>query len=263
MHQFQCTWQHSKSQYQIAILNINMNKWSHLSCNVQGTPWIAFSSTMGNFLLHFSHYCIALNPILPAYITLSDIPQLSIFITVNGTYAQPGEELQFIEESRSTPWESTRIQECSQSSFPIKYLHFNYLPSCIILWMTNISNCINEAGWWYRSGHWWWRKWRWKEGLHRVQLIIWYRRWRLELPAGGPTSWPGTPREDITNIQSSIAKETEPYRYCYCTPSAPTLQKTSLVNSTTTAHTPKVHPTQQIIGLRLCTIRQRAAATQV
>jgi len=78
--------------------------------------------------------------------TLSHIPQLSIFIAANGTYAQPGEESLFTEESRSTPRESTRIRESNQSSFPIKCLPSNYLPSCIILQMTNIADFINEAG---------------------------------------------------------------------------------------------------------------------
>jgi hypothetical protein len=48
-------------------------------------------------------------------------------MTANGTYAQPGEESLFTEESRSTPRESTRIQESSQSSFPIKCLPSNDL----------------------------------------------------------------------------------------------------------------------------------------
>ena len=41
------------------------------------------------------------------------------------TYYQPGEELQFTEQSRSTLWEetSTHIQENSQSAIPIKRLN--------------------------------------------------------------------------------------------------------------------------------------------
>jgi len=74
------------------------------------------------------------------------MPQLSIFITANGTYAQPGEKSLFTEESRSTPRESTHIQESSQSSLPIKCLPFNYLPLCIVLRMTNIPDFIDESG---------------------------------------------------------------------------------------------------------------------
>jgi hypothetical protein len=53
---------------------------------------------------------------------LSHIPQLSVIIIPNGTYTQPGEESQFTEESRSTPWESSGIQEGSKSSLSIKCL---------------------------------------------------------------------------------------------------------------------------------------------
>ena len=35
--------------------------------------------------------------------TLFHIPQLSVFITTHGTYAQPGEESLFPEQSSSTP----------------------------------------------------------------------------------------------------------------------------------------------------------------
>ena len=85
-------------------------------------------------------YCT--KPCIHCLYTLSHIPQLSICITANGTYAQPGEESLFTEEPRSTPWESTRIDESSQSSFPIKCLPFSYLPLWIILRMTNIPNSV-------------------------------------------------------------------------------------------------------------------------
>jgi hypothetical protein len=51
---------------------------------------------------------------------LFHIPHLSVINIRNGSYAQPGEESVFTEESRSTPSESTGIQERSQSSLSIK-----------------------------------------------------------------------------------------------------------------------------------------------
>jgi len=44
-----------------------MNHWSYLSWTLQGMPPITSSSTMCNFLLHFSSYSVELNPIFTAY----------------------------------------------------------------------------------------------------------------------------------------------------------------------------------------------------
>jgi hypothetical protein len=139
-----------KIRTQTAIFNVNITRRGHLS----GT----LSKRASNcILLDSVHLVIPFIPLLyctESYIScfyiLSHIPQLWIFVTANGIYTQPGQESLFPEESKRTPGES------SQSSLSIKYLPSNYLPSCIILRMTNIPDFINEAGWWYRSGHRWW-----------------------------------------------------------------------------------------------------------
>jgi hypothetical protein len=77
--------------------------------------------------------------------TLSHILQLSIFITANGTDAKRGEESLFTEGLKSTSWDSTYIQENSQSSFPMRCLPSNSLPWYIVLQMTTIPEEINEA----------------------------------------------------------------------------------------------------------------------
>jgi len=78
------------------------------------------------------------------YILFPTIPQLSIFISANGTYAKPDEELPCAEESRSTPRESTHIQDTSHSSLSLEYLSCKILPAFIGLRMTTDSDLINE-----------------------------------------------------------------------------------------------------------------------
>jgi hypothetical protein len=82
---------------------------------------------------------------ISCFYTLSHILQLQIFVTANGTYAQPGEESLFTEESRSTPREHTCSQDSSQSSLSSKCLHSIYQPSCILLWITNIPDFMNKS----------------------------------------------------------------------------------------------------------------------
>ena len=131
--------------------------------------------------------------------------------------------------------------------------------SCIVLRMTNVSDCIIEVGWWYRSGAQWWRKLR----PQRVHLVVWHQRRRFRSPIAGPASRPGAPGQVVTNYKGSIAKETELCQYCYCTPSASKSPKCSWGNGATTAQIPKVNPPQQIIRVWPCTIHPGAAATHV
>jgi len=176
-----------------------MNHSSHLSQNLQGVPQVASSWTMCILLLHFSHNSIALNLIFTAYTLSPTLPNcLSSLQQMEPTPSKVLKSL-ITEELRTTPWQSTPIQESSQSSFPMKCLRFSYLPSCIIVRITNIANFINEAGRWYRSGHWWWWNWGPKWGHRRFHLIIWHRRRQCGSPEGGSTSRPVTSEQVIAN----------------------------------------------------------------
>ena len=170
--------------------------------------------------------------------TLSHIPQLSIFIIANGTSTKRGENSLFTELTRCAPSESSRIQESSQSSLSIKCWPANYLPSCLVMLMTNVPNRINVTAWHYHSVDQWWWKW----GQPRLHLII-RHRWRwFGSPPRGPTSRLGVLGEVVINYNSSSAKETEQCQYCPCMPSASTFPKSSCGNRTTTAQLLKVNP---------------------
>jgi len=198
--------------------------------------------------------CCSIYPVVLVHLILyyclytpSHIPQLSIFITANRTYVQPGEESLFTEESRSIPRESTCIEESSQSLFPIKCFPSNDLPLYIILQMTNIPDFINESGWRYQLGHRWWWQWERKWAHWRVHVIIRHGSRRFGSPGAGPTSRSGALGQVSRNYKGSIAKETEPCWYCDCTPSPFKFMETTLVNSTATTQTAKVSPPQHII----------------
>jgi len=65
------------------------------------------------------------------------IPQLSVLIFGNGTYAQQGEKSRFTDESRSTssPCTHTRIEENSQSPMRI---------NCLTLQPSPFMHCIED-----------------------------------------------------------------------------------------------------------------------
>jgi len=190
---------------------------------------------------------------------VSHIPQLSIFITADETYAQPGEESLFPEESRSTPWESTCIEESSPSSSSIQSLPRNYLALCIVLLMTSVHDWITDAGWQYRSADRWWPK-RVPREVYLIVLHQWRRSWS---PTGGPGSRPGMQAQVIMNYMCPTARDTELCEYFYCTTSASKFLKSSWRNGTTTAETPKVNPPQQIIQVWPWIIHPGTAAAQV
>ena len=122
-----------KSQHRTSFKNTSMNprhrqtlsrhasncillSWASL---FPGTPWIASSSTACYFVALFSRYSFK----LPTVLTLICFCLHSATILhQHGTYGQLGEESQFAEESRSTPWASTCtcIQGDSHLSLPIK-----------------------------------------------------------------------------------------------------------------------------------------------
>ena len=191
--------------------------------------------------------------------TPSHIPLHSVFITANGTHAQPGEKSLFTEESRNTPWESTRIQDSSWSQFSIKYFRSNYVAMCIVLPTTCIQDSMKKAWWWYRSVVQWWEK----PEHWIVHQIIWHQRRRFGSPTGGSSSMSGTPGEVIINSKESTDKETEPGWYCHCTPSALKFPKSSSGNGSTTAQMTKVHHPQQMIQVRPFINHPGDAVTQV
>ena len=129
--------------------------------------------------------------------------------------------------------------------------------------MTNIPNSFPTAGWWYQSGNWRLRQWEQKWGHMRNYVIIRHQWRRFRSPAAGPTSKPGTPGQVITYYKGSIANEPEQCRHCDCMPSPPKSPKTTWVNGTTTAQTPKGSPPQHILRVWPCSISRGAATTQV
>jgi len=181
-----------------------------------------------------------------------------MFITANGTYAQPGEESLFTEKSWSTPRESTRFQDSSHSSVSTKHLPSNYLPWCIVLRMTNIPNFINESGWRDRSSDRWWRQC----GHRRVHVLTQHRRRQFGSSTESPTSRSGTPGEVLTYYKGSTAKETELWRYGHCRVSASEFPQSTCGNGITTAQIRKVIPPQRIILVWPCTIRPDSGASQ-
>jgi hypothetical protein len=80
-----------------------------------------------------------------------------------------------------------------------------------------------------------------------------HRRIWFQWSTGGPSSRSGAPERVIMHVNGSSAKETEPYEYCHCTPSASTFLKSTGSNVTTTAQMPKVIPPQPIIRVWLWT----------
>jgi len=258
---FRCTWQHSISQHSTAVLDINMDHWSHHVWTLQGTPRIASSSTMCNFLLHFSCHSIALNLIFIAYTFSlifpnfqSSLPQIEPMPSqVRNHYSQKNQEVHL---ERALAFKKA-VNLCCPSivCLPIIVHHASH----IMLWMTNVADFIIEAGWWYWSGDQWWWKW-WP---CRVHHIVRDRRRQFGSQTGGPAFRPGTPGQVVQSNKGSTANKTEPCQYCYWMPSASKFPKSSWGNGTITAQTLKVNPPQQIIWLWLCTIHPGAAATQV
>ena len=133
-----------------------------------------------------------------------------------------------------------------------------YCTLCIVLWMRNIPDFINEVWWWYR----WGAQWLWKWRPRRAYVIVkyWSRRfWSL---TGGPASRPGAPEEVVVNYKGNSTKGMDPCGYCYCTLFAFKFPKSSWFIGTTTAQTPNSNPPQQILQVWPWSIHPGTTAMQ-
>ena len=213
---------------------------------------------MCTFLHHLFSYCIALNPIFPAFTLSSTFSNISTLLQqmepmpsqVRNHYSHKNQKAQLDR--------ALAFKNAAKSSLVIKCLSSNYLPICILLQITNIPDLISESGWLDWSGDRGWRKW----GYRRVPHIIWHVRRRFGSSTGGPSSRSGVPGQVIKHYKDSTAKEPEPCRYRHCTPSTSNFPKSTCSNGTTTAQPPIVIPPQIIIWPWPCTIRPDTGTSQ-
>jgi len=180
-----------------------------------------------------------------------------MFNTASGIYAPPSQR--FTEDSRSTPWGSTRIQESSQSALSIKCLPSNYVLSWIVLQMTIIPDISNVGGLRY-----WSRDRLWPDcGDQTVRPVIRHHNWECWSPIALTSCRLRAPGPLITTYNVSTSRETAPCWYRDGITFASKFPKSSWGNGTIIAQTPKVNSDQEIVWLPPFTIGLGTTTTQV
>ena len=228
---------------------------------LQGAPHIASSSTMLNLVQHFFQYSIPLNHILTIYTLSPTFPNFQSWFQqiepmpshVRNYYSQKNQE-SHLERALVLTFKKPANLHC-----PSNIWHSSPLPWCIVLQMTNVPHCIDEAEWQYRSRDGQYHEWE----SSRVDPVIRHQIQRSGSATWGCTSWPGAPRQVIMNFKGFTATQMEPCWYCHRMPSASKFQTSSWGNCTTTAQIPKVSAAQHTLWVSQCTTRLGAPAALV